>query len=84
MDLKPYFTVAVLHREAVWVGVHFLIQLQSVAMSSATHAELRAAELQAAELRQNAGEMGHWLVQMNRLSLVAGGCLLRQCLPSDK
>lgn len=71
MDLKPYFTVAVLHREAVWVGVHFLIQFQSVAMSSAAHAELRAAEL-----RQNAGKMGHGLIQMNHLSLAAGGCLL--------
>lgn len=63
MDLKPYFTVAVLHREAVWVGVHFLIQFQSVAMSSAAHAE-------------NAGKMGHGLIQMNHLSLAAGGCLL--------
>lgn len=76
MDLKPYFTVAVLHREAVWVGVHFLIQFQSVAMSSAAHAELRAAELRAAELQQNAGKMGHGLIQMNHLSLAAGGCLL--------
>lgn len=71
MNLKPYFTVAVLHREAVWVGVHFLIQFQSVAMSSAAHAELQAAELQ-----QNAGKMGHGLIQMNHLSLAAGGCLL--------
>lgn len=66
MNLKPYFTVAVLHREAVWVGVHFLIQFQSVAMSSAAHAELQ----------QNAGKMGHGLIQMNHLSLAAGGCLL--------
>lgn len=70
MDLKPYFTVAVLHREAVcsrvWLstGVHFLIRFQSVAMSSAAHAELR----------QNAGEKNHGLVQTNRLSLAAGGC----------